>query len=236
MGLLREKIRYTEFHLPLSVNSLLYKTVFRSENPFNSEFEKTKTIFIHIPKNAGTSIAKTVYGQSLGHIPISRYKSYNKEKYQTYFKFAVIRNPWDRLYSAYKYLKAREGKPQWLDGQFADKYLRGLDTFEAFVLKLSERSYRNSVLTFKHLIPQHYWITFPSSRDTVQMDYIVRFEALEEDLKKALRLEGLDLDEDLLHERKTKKKNYTEVYSSQMKEIVADIYPKDIQLFDYSFK
>lgn len=236
MSLFREKIRYAEFYMPPSVSGIFFKTIFSSENPYTSEFEKTGTIFIHIPKNAGTSIAQTLYRQPVGHIPISRYKAFDDEKFQKYFKFAVVRNPWDRLYSAYKYLKAREGKPYWLDGQFANKYLKGLDTFESFVLELSKKTYRNSVLTFKHLIPQNFWITLPGSRNLHQMDEIIQFERLKKDLNRTLKRAGLKPDRELLHERKTKKKSYEEVYSNEMIDIVANIYQKDIRLFDYSFK
>ena len=72
-------------------------------------FYESKTIFIHIPKTAGISIIKSVYGDVTlgGHRSMyfySRIFNLNKEKY---FSFCFVRNPFDRLYSSYKFYRAK---------------------------------------------------------------------------------------------------------------------------------
>jgi len=100
---------------------------------------KHKCIFIHIPKNAGSSVEKAfgfsdVYHQGTSrHSPVWQLlgfwservnrkeypldknslwednKDYHNQAYATHFdeyhKFAIVRNPWDRLVSTWKYDK-----------------------------------------------------------------------------------------------------------------------------------
>ena len=61
-------------------------------------FPKAKCVLIHIPKNAGTSIRRGFFdgeyeGPVQGSIP---------EEWMQYFRFAFVRNPYDRLISAWK--------------------------------------------------------------------------------------------------------------------------------------
>ena len=91
---------------------------------------KYKFIFTHIPKNAGTSIENALKdyvefnewdclykNKSIGHIlgsqdiPYAYGKTANtkyikkllKETYKDYYKFCVVRNPWDRMVSIFWY-------------------------------------------------------------------------------------------------------------------------------------
>ena len=90
-----------------------------------------RTIFVHIPKNAGQSIENMFlsdlglsWGQRtpllmlanndlsigpprLAHLIASEYIKYHyisKELFNSYFSFSIVRNPWHRAYSFYKYL------------------------------------------------------------------------------------------------------------------------------------
>jgi hypothetical protein len=91
-------------------------------------FEKQKVIFIHIPRTGGTSIFfKNIYPQSdseineiqakLGHLDIKHFRFHSKNsfthltftEYEKYTKtnqykiFTIVRNPYDRIFSYYKY-------------------------------------------------------------------------------------------------------------------------------------
>jgi len=67
-------------------------------------YDDSGIIFIHIPKNAGTSISHSLYsGKDPWHFTASDLCRINRKKYLNYSKFAVVRNPWSRLYSAYRY-------------------------------------------------------------------------------------------------------------------------------------
>ena len=75
--------------------------------------DKEKIIFIHIPKNAGSSIKKYLIGEnefnklkeSWKHKTIYDIKKEFPKKYFSYKKFAVVRNPYDRAVSWFAYLK-----------------------------------------------------------------------------------------------------------------------------------
>lgn len=66
---------------------------------------KNEIIFIHIPKNAGTSIEKALKMSDTGHKPWSYYYKKYSNEWKTYKKLAVFRNPIDRLISCYNYAK-----------------------------------------------------------------------------------------------------------------------------------
>ena len=65
-----------------------------------------KFIFIHIPKCGGTSIErffKMKLPRQGAHLNLKYYKK-NTENYETYFKFTIVRNPWDKMVSEYKWM------------------------------------------------------------------------------------------------------------------------------------
>ena len=77
--------------------------------------DKQKAIFVHIPKNAGTSIESVFltpeYRENYPtniierHATIHKVKEIFPDKYDSYIKFAVIRNPYERMVSWYHYVK-----------------------------------------------------------------------------------------------------------------------------------
>jgi hypothetical protein len=233
MLILREKIRYYEHVLPFKLSKHVNTTLFKWSNPYKEEIDKTNCIFIHIPKNAGTSISSAVYGRTLGHVPVSRYKAFDQSKFNRYFKFAIVRNPWDRLHSAFEYLKTKKDNND-LDACFYQKYLSRNKSFEKFVLRLQDPYYRFNVLTYKHFIPQYKWICLPKNNQHL-MNRILRFEQLQEDLKELDQHIAINSFKRIPHLRRINKKVYTSVYSDNMKDIVSRIYQKDISLFNYKF-
>ena len=70
--------------------------------------DNLKLIFVHIPKTGGTSIKKSlgITNRSLGyHKRANDIKKEIPDKWKNYFKFSVVRNPYDRVYSIYSYYK-----------------------------------------------------------------------------------------------------------------------------------
>ena len=103
----------------------------KTDNPYQDINDKYKIIFIHIPKNAGISIEEALFDKKIGHKSILQFESHNLKKYHEYFKFTVVRNPYDRLVSAFHFLKKGGRNPvdkAWSDNNLKDiKYQIDVD-------------------------------------------------------------------------------------------------------------
>ena len=236
--MLRDFIKFT---LPKSVVSKIqrynyyksFQVLRKTDGNTYRRFDETKSIFIHIPKAGGISTIKSLYGEKadgIGHRPYSHFIFvYGEETYNRYFKFSFVRNPWDRLYSAYKFLK--KGGMDLPDKNFNEKILSKYDSFEEFVLKWLDDT---NVDSYDHFIPQYKFLY--DENDNLMVDFVGRFENLNEDYEKIR--EKIGTGEPLKHLNKTKDKkenDYRKVYTPEMAEKVAEVYKKDIELFGYSF-
>jgi hypothetical protein len=82
---------------------------------FSLNEHNVNMLHIHIPKTGGMSMKSYVYGDTqhynnFGHNTAWRLREWfknngNEEEWNNYYKFAVVRNPWDILWSGYKYTK-----------------------------------------------------------------------------------------------------------------------------------
>jgi len=72
---------------------------------------KRKIIFIHVPKNAGTSIIECFGIQNPGHQHVSYYKNKIIGKWDDYKKICILRDPVERFLSCYRY--ARMDRSYW---------------------------------------------------------------------------------------------------------------------------
>ena len=125
--------------------------ILKGKKIYTNEFNKTKSIFIHIPKCAGTSIGDAIYGdRKIGHYTVEDFFYINKQKYKKYYKFTVIRDPIDRCYSAFNYLKSDKCTKK--DKIFRDKYLVDYLNFNDFIL--NGLSQKKIILNYIHFKPQ----------------------------------------------------------------------------------
>lgn len=66
-------------------------------------------IFIHIPKNAGTAISKSLQIETSRHYTVKEYiDMLGEKKYNSMYSFAFIRNPFSRFVSLYNYARMEE--------------------------------------------------------------------------------------------------------------------------------
>ena len=69
-------------------------------------FDQFGRIFVHVPKCGGVSVSRAVFGSVVQHGTIRTYQSvFSQAEFQSYFKFTFVRNPWDRLFSAWNFIK-----------------------------------------------------------------------------------------------------------------------------------
>lgn len=205
--------------------------------PFTVADDELEAIFIHLPKAAGTSIRRAISGTKSYHIPLSRYWAEDAERTGRYFKFCFVRNPWDRMSSAYHYLKERcVPEPRYPDGRWANRYLSNVADFEDFLGRLrTDQAYCASVMQYKHFRSQLDWLLLPGQEQPVSMDFIGRYENLLDDY--AFLGERLPIELTLPSERVgDMNKDYRTKYTNRMKDTVASLYRDDIKYLGYDFE
>jgi hypothetical protein len=193
-----------------------------------------KCIFFHIPKAAGLSVSKTLFG-SLGpcHITYDWYvENFGRHTVNAYYKFTFVRNPWDRLHSVYFFLK--KGGVNAEDEKFAEKYLNNVNSFEDFVMNwLSE----DKLDMYWHLMPQYKFITSAKDENKIMTDFLGRFENVEKDFGRITSILGFkNVKLENVNDNKEKISSYINDYSEEMIDKVADLYGQDIELLKYNFK
>ena len=105
-------------------------------------FLYTNTIYIHIPKCAGQSIAASLYGHTVHHYKASFYYKYFPKFFDSAFVFSCVREPISRFLSAYSYLKSG-GRTQ-RDARIRDSYIKNND-INSFVNYIYSSDFENNI-------------------------------------------------------------------------------------------
>jgi len=201
---------------------------------------KHNFIFLHIPKNAGTTITSAIlselnmrknwprgwhrqFKKYKQHFTLSEYIDYgfiDSETANSYFKFAFVRNPWDKLLSEFFYRKKLHGNAvaNW--------------TFKGYLQQSWGGNNMRHLAIKQHIRPQHEFLY--DTNGIRMVDFIGRFENLKEDFGFVCNKLGI---KNLITEVKynTNHKHYTEYYDDETRSIVAEKYKKDIEYFNYEF-
>lgn len=190
-------------------------------------FDRYQCLFIHITKSAGTSVAKSLFGELPYHYTAIQYRViFGRKDFNRYFKFAFVRNPWDRLYSAYSYLKGGGWNDQ--DCKWYQENLATFPDFNTFVLQwLGPQRLRSHL----HLAPQSDFIC--DARGNPLLDYLGYFETLPDDFSYISKRLGIEAELD--HVNASQRAGYREVYTPEVIDKVRHLYWKDIENFGYDF-
>jgi len=137
------------------------------------------------------------------------------EKFARYFKFAFVRNPWERLVSEYEFLLARPAH-----GRHAR--VKKLDSFKRFIQMQIPRNdaYQINMLCDKH--------------GTLLMDFVGKLENLDSDWQTVCERIGMPY-QSLQRKNATCHRQYQEYYDSESKELVSRHWSREIELFEYTF-
>ena len=173
--------------------------------------EEYKAIFIHIPKNAGSSIETYFANESFRiqpnkHDTINEIKKRFKNSYDNYSKFTIIRNPYDKMVSWYFYLKRNVGENH------------NVIEFNDWIKDPSKFWHANDPISY--LKPQCKWID-----NTVE---IIRFENLNEELNNFF---GEDIDLPITN--KSNHNHYSTYYNKNSIDIIYDRYKEDFKRYNY---
>lgn len=182
------------------------------KRPDHIEFCNTK---VELNKNLTFCCNKGIVNYYKTSNYINDFIDMDEDKWNTYFKFCFVRNPYDRAVSGWNYLMETEK----LNIDF-DKYLKMKDI-------VSENEY---------------WHVFLSQYDTLLdengklfIDFVAKFENLENDFQTVLNKIGF---QKIIHKNKFKNKrnkaNYKDFYNQESLDIVNKIYENDFIFFNYT--
>jgi hypothetical protein len=198
-----------------------------------------RCIFIHIPKTAGNSVNRVFDIGWQDHKDLQRYHAeLPPEILGRYFKFAIVRNPWDRLFSDYNY-QLKKSRP-------ADSKLF---VFTAGGSRRSFAAWVEAALSAAHGIPAQKWggevsghihrwspqFDWISLDGRLGVDFVARLEQLPADFRTVCHRLGLPPTR-LPHRNRRLHWHYSHYYDRATREIVARYYARDIEEFDYEFE
>ena len=191
-------------------------------------FDETKSIFVHIPKCAGVSVCRAIYGGLAGgHETFNNYLNiFEPRCILNYFKFTIVRNPWDRLVSAYFFLK--NGGFNNRDREWFNQELGNVPNFDQFVKQWLNRT---NIWKWHHFRPQYHYVL--DRRQKVSLDFVDLVENIDADFTYiAGRVGTAGV---LPRTNASRHGSYVNYYTQETIDIVTDVYREDIEIFGYNF-
>ena len=149
-----------------------------------------------------------------GHISFQQVRSnLQAETWSSYFKFGFVRNPFDRYVSTCFFLNRRNPGFAGNEAGFMRQAL-GNTRFQQRILAR----------------PQYRLLT--DDNGTLMMDYVGRYESLQESFDEICRHIGLAPSK-LARKNASRHRSYECYYDATLKQAVAGYYRKDFELFGY---
>jgi hypothetical protein len=201
-------------------------------------FHKHKLIMIHIPKTGGEAVNKymgcgpgvfvnerpnrrCLYGITkdycLQHLTCQQMldKGFvTPEIFNSYHKFAIVRNPYDRLVSEFCWTGHK-------------KFYQKHATFEEFIKDLPNLM---KLEKYAHFRPQNEFIY--DSDGNLMVDEVLRFENFGTEVKQLLNKYGVKANTKK-RVNSTRRGKSDDYYTDELREIVREHYRKDFELFGY---
>lgn len=212
--IISKRHKYIFFHLPKNAGVSVSRILIKQENPLKMKrissflfrkFFKTKDNFYLSLKDKKLNFFSS-------HSPCYKIqKIIDENTFSKFFKFAVIRNPWDRMVSRYFYSKK-------IDSSFKDLSFKEFLNFDL----------KNNM----HVIDQFKFCTDVNNHFC--LDLVLKFENLNEDFNN-ISLKFFNKKNMLLHLNKSEHKNYRDYYDNEAKDKIYKYCKKDIEFFKYEF-
>lgn len=200
-----------------------------------------RTVFVHIPKTGGQSV-ETVFLRTLGlswaqrarlllranenpkgaparlaHLYAAEYVPLGyltQDDFDAFFKFAVVRNPWARVVSNYKYI-----------------FQNNPPSFELFVELVIVQE--GNISDTRQVEPQVNYVC--DARGKIIVDRIIRFENMAAEFAE-VSLQIFGREEPLPSVNvSSDRRDYRSFYTPATRKIVAQKYRDDIETFGYEF-
>lgn len=189
---------------------------------------KYQCIFVHIRKAAGTSIKK-----SFDDVPrheLNRYgggicspAGWNKEDYyiSTYFKFTVVRNPWDRFVSGWLYCASTK------DRDIKDVLRRLPQPWEDSGIGKVGHDFRHITRRQTDMIVDEY--------GQFIVDSVLRYEQLQDDFDSICDQLGKPRIKLPTTKRNKDRGEYRRYFDDEALELFEEHFRRDIEMLGYDF-
>lgn len=199
-----------------------------------------KLLFIHIQKTGGSTVAQVLRGR----IPDMRWHGGTHEhalqarvvlggEFDSFHRFAFVRNPWDRLVSWYAMIRQKgPAQPREKLNGLWRYVLESSSSFEEFILNCTDTiDDVDGRKSFLH--NQLDYICDQEGRPLV--DWVGRYERFGADLGTLLERIGLG-EAEVPHVNRSHHRHYSSYYTPRTRDLVAERYARDIRAFGYSFE
>ena len=207
------------------------RVVIRGEldSPAYIILDEKEVVFASVATSACSSIKTSIYGSPPEGIQIHQHTSHLShrripKKKTSYFSFAIVRDPYERLASCYRAKFNKVDESKFMFSNYLFGFLKNDDSFEEFVRKVSKIP---DILCDRHFKAQNK-IVFASGK---KMDFIGKFENLPSDFEEIR--ERYDFAE-LPMLNKSSGRTASDLFSDETRALASKRYEKDFELFGYS--
>ena len=151
-----------------------------------------------------------------GHISVRQIvPHFDQASWRRYFKFAIVRNPFDRFISICFFLNRKNSK-------FAESPLQWMKS------AITVPRFRARVLV------QPQYLQLVDVQGDIAMDYVGRYEKLQDSVDEICQI--LQIESTQLQKRNASEhKQYREYYDEELKSMVQSFYQQDLTQFNYSY-
>ena len=155
----------------------------------------------------------------LQHLTANESKTMLPSEFQNFYRFAFVRNPWDRMASIYSRMDPN---------MLIRAHEVGIDLLNVSFNQFLERT---EDFTHTHLASQSAFVF--NALGICEIDFIGRYERLADDFRAVCARLGVD--PSLTHANASTRNGYRDYYSDATRKIVERRYNEDIENFNYSF-
>ena len=203
--------------------------------------DEHKCIFVHIPRCAGSSIEDVIWPgerseKQLWMGFVSRFRNryqtgglqhllakqirreVGRQRFESYFKFSVVRNPFDRLVSQFSYMRRRPDLRAFI----------GMDRAAPF------DEYLQLIGQNRHVQWEPQTSFLYDDEGALLVDFVARFEDIEQDMARVIERLGLDCDS-LPNVNPIPRGPYQSYYTERSRRQVERMYREDLTQFQYAF-
>lgn len=172
-------------------------------------------IFVHPSRCSGSSIEKSLNaglftGIAKHHSASSAKNICGSDKWTNSFKFAIVRNPFDRIISMYC-------------ARWFVKRQRGIkfETLEEFLTSIPKVPHEAGIKCCDYI--------------DEEMDYIIKFETRNDDIDEINKRYNLKINKDLHTRRTRRKRDYRSYHTLETIQLVEKHFQDDLIRFNYKF-